>query len=68
MPKKKNDEPPTRYSLAQVAVIFKLTPATIRGRCAKGDFDYIVDGNGRTYITRESVLKHLPELEMKHNK
>jgi len=66
------DLPPTpnpdRYSLAQVAIMFRCPPTKIKARCAKGEFDYIVDGKGHTWITRESILKHLPELEIKHNR
>ena len=57
---------PTHYSVAQLAVMFKCRPSRIKERCLAGDFDYTVSG-GRWHITRESVLRHLPELEMKNN-
>ena len=60
-------DPPEFYSLAQVAILFRVPPAKIKARCARGEFDYVVDGVGRTRITRESILKHLPELEAKNN-
>jgi hypothetical protein len=59
---------PDHYSLAQVAIMFHSPPGKIKARCVKGQFDYIVDGGGRTWITRESILKHLHELEIKNNK
>jgi len=67
MPRKKTG-PPDWYDLPQVAALFKTSRNKIKARCAKGDFDYIVTGGGRHRISRESILKHLPELEMKHNK
>ena len=58
---------PDTYSIAKAAILFKCGPSTIKARCAKGDFDYTVDGTGRWHITRESILRHLPELEMKND-
>lgn len=60
-------DPPDTYSLAKTAVLFKTVPSKIKARCTKGDFDYIVTGTGRWYITRESILRHLPELELKNH-
>ena len=57
----------THRSLAETAVLFKTTPSKIKARCAKGDFDYTVEGSGRYLITIESIIKHLPELELKNN-
>jgi hypothetical protein len=59
---------PTHYSLAQVAVMFHQPPNKIKARCAKGEFDYYVGIDGRMKISRESILTHLRELEIKNNK
>lgn len=58
---------PTHFSLAKVAHLFRCGPSKIRDRCRAGEFDYEIDANGRWHITRESVMKHMKELEMKHN-
>lgn len=58
---------PDTYSLAKTAALFKCGPSVIKARCTKGELDYIVDGVGRWHITRESILRHLPELEMKNS-
>ena len=55
------------YTLMETARLFKTPTKVIKIRCAKGDFDYTVDSRGY-HITRESILKHLSELEMKHNR
>jgi hypothetical protein len=60
-------DPPEHYSLAETARLFRTSRSKIKGRCASGDFDYEVDGRGYYHITRESILRHLPELEMKHS-
>ena len=54
------------YSLRETAALFKTDHRYLKARLAKGDFDYTVDGNGHYHITRESILKHLAELERKH--
>ena len=61
-------DPPTHYSLAQTAIMFHVPPNKIKARLALGEFDYHVAGDGKTWITRESILRHLPELEIKNNK
>ena len=70
MTTRKPEQPdlPEFYSLAQVAIMFHTPPAKIKARCALGEFDYHVAGDGKTWITRESILRHLPELEIKNNK
>jgi len=60
-------DPPEFYSLRQTAALFRCGRDAIRARCAKGDFDYMIDGNGFYRITRESILKHLPELEIRNS-
>lgn len=61
-------DPPSHYTLKQVSKMFHSPPGRIKARCIKGDFDFVIDGNGYWHITRESVLKHLPELEAKNNR
>ena len=53
---------PTHYSVAETALMFKSTPSTIKTRAIRGDFDFTVGPDGKWLITRESILRHLPEL------
>jgi hypothetical protein len=61
-------DPPDTYSVAKTAHLFRSTPSTIKARCVAGDFDYTIDEKGRWHISRESILNHLNELELKNNK
>ena len=59
-------DPPTHYTVAETARLFKSTPPTIRKRCIWGHFSYELDDKGNWLITRESILRHLPELQRRH--
>ena len=59
-------EPPEHYTVAEAAHMFKVNPSTIKTRCIKGDFDFTVGINGKWLITRESILRHLPELQRRN--
>jgi hypothetical protein len=62
------DEPPETYSLIQVAALFRTDRRSIRLRLERGDFDYTVNELGHYKITRESVLRHLEELQVRNNR
>jgi hypothetical protein len=59
-------DPPEEYTVAETAVLFKCMPSTIKTRCIRGDFDFTVGPDGKWLLTRESILRHLPELYRRH--
>lgn len=57
--------PADRLSLHAVCKLFGQDPRTIKARADRGDFDMTVE-DGRYWITRESIDRHMKELQERH--
>ena len=53
-------------SLSQVAELFMQDRRTVKRRMVNGEFDWKVNGDGSFAISRESIDKHMKELEERH--
>ena len=53
-------------TLNETAHLFGQDRRTIKRRAMAGDFDLRVDGNGHFHISRESINRHMRELEERH--
>jgi len=61
-------EPPETYTLTEVARLFRQDYRDIKIRAAKGEFEYTIDERGHYRFTRESILQHLEELQIRNNR
>lgn len=51
-----------KYSLKQVARMFRASPNTIRRRALDGELPYKIDGRGHMVFTSSDLLPHLEEM------